>query len=207
MTQPDWPKSDYNTAWSFIEENEAEASQNSILDCGKGVTAILPLGLPALGIRLHGVIMIAPIVLFMLCAALVPVFILTGEARFTATGFAIGLGSLGLAWGLSRVAKMVLNQRELFPRKYFVTLGHDGVAMHFSKLHFPFRSSRAAIRWKDVESIQPEPLFFPTALFTGKASVPSLRIRSRQGASVTVPAFTNPDTFHEIQALLRSKQR
>jgi hypothetical protein len=187
----------YDHADDYIAEHEEEIQTHAVIDCGKGIHAILPKGLPALKIRFHGLFMIAPLPLLIACVIFLPLSGFLGEWEVNVTTLGITALCLLMLAGLIRVILVMLNNRDMFPRKYFVTLGPEGVAMHFSRIHFPSANPKAFIAWKDVESVQRAPCFFLPALLLGRPTVPALRIVSRQGPVVTLPMLLSSSTLEE----------
>ncbi|MEE9259302.1 MAG: hypothetical protein V3U37_07135, partial [Nitrospinaceae bacterium] len=149
MTQPDWSLQDYASAQTFLAENEEQAASETVLDAGDGLTVILPAGLPAYGMRFAGLFMLAPIILFMVILILFPVLGFVTRWDITPTTLAITAGCAIMFWGFTQVLRLMFANRDLFSRICFVTLGRKGIAMHFSRLHFPFRSPRTSIPWKE----------------------------------------------------------
>jgi hypothetical protein len=187
MNNEIWASKNYDHADAFIAEHEEETKTRAVIDCGNGIHAVLPKGLPALKIRFHGLFMIAPLPLLMACVIFLPLSGFLGEWKVNATTLGISLLCLLMLAGLMRVILVMLNNRDMFPRKYFVTLGPEGLAMHFSNIHFPTVNPSAFIAWKDVESVQRASSFFLPALLLGRPRVPTLQVVSRQGPVVTIP--------------------
>ncbi len=206
MEHSDWATRDYETARTYIEDHEEIASRHPVLDCGNGVTAILPLNVPGLGFRLHGLIMLAPIPLLMLSALLFPVFGFMGSWEVSFTSLSLTAGSLILLLGLFRVILLVVGQRETFPRQYFATLGPQGIAMHFSRFQLPLCNPRQQIPWKQVKDILPTRVFFVPGILILKPVLSVLKIESTEGKTVYLPAPSPPDSLTRLKALIK-KQR
>jgi hypothetical protein len=151
--------------------------------------------------------MIAPLPLLMACVIFLPLSGFLGEWEVNGTTLGISLLCLLMLAGLMRVILVMLNNRDMFPRKYFVTLGPEGLAMHFSRIHFPSANPKASIDWKDVKSIKRTSSFFLPALLLGRPTVPALQVDSHQGPVVTIPILLPPSTlekeFTEIEALIQ----
>jgi len=197
MDNENWTSKNYDLANAYIVEHEEEIQARAVIDCGKGVHAILPKGLPALKIRFHGLFMIAPLPLLMACVIFLPLSGFLGEWEVNGTTLGISLLCLLMLAGLIRVILVMLKVRDMFPRAYFVTLGPEGLAMHFSRIHFPAAHPKAYIAWKDVESVQRTSSFFLPALFLGRLSVPALQVVSRQGPVVIIPMLLPPSILEE----------
>lgn len=187
MNNEHWASKNYDHADAYIEKHEEETQSRAVIDCGNGIHALLPKGLPALKIRFHGLFMIAPLPILMACVIFLPLSGFLGEWEVNMTTLGISALCLLMLAGLMRVILMMLNNRDMFPRKYFVTLGPEGLAMHFSRIHFPAGNPKAFIAWKDVESVQRGFTFFLPALLLGRPAVPALQVVSRNGPVVTIP--------------------
>jgi hypothetical protein len=197
MNNESWSSKNYDLAEAYISEHEEETKSRAVIDCGKGVHAILPKGLPALKIRFHGLFMIAPLPLLMACVIFLPLSGFLGEWEVTVTTLGISLFCMLMLAGLMRVILVMLKVRDMFPRAYFVTLGPEGLAMHFSRVQFPTTNPKAFIAWKDVESVQRTTNFFLPALLLGRPSVPALQIVSRQGPVVIIPMLLPSSILEE----------
>ncbi len=197
MNSENWASKNYDQADAYIAEHEEETQTRAVIDCGDGVHAVLPKGLPALKIRFHGLFMIAPLPLLMACVIFLPLSGFLGEWKVNGTTLGISALCLLMLAGLMRVILVMLNNRDMFPRAYFVTLGPEGLAMHFSRIHFPAAPPKAFIAWKDVESVQRASRFFLPALLLGRPTVPALQIVSRHGPVVTIPMLLPPSTLEE----------
>lgn len=187
MSNEKWSSRNYNHADTYIAEHEEETQTRAVIDCGRGIHAVLPKGLPALKIRFHGLFMIAPLPLLMACVIFLPLSGFLGEWKVNGTTLGISLLCLLMLAGLMRVILVMLNNRDMFPRKYFVTLGPEGLNMHFSRIHFPVSNPKSFIAWNNVQSVQRASAFFLPALLLGRPTVPALQIVSRQGPVVTIP--------------------
>ncbi len=207
MTHENWTSKNYDLAEDYIAEHEEEILAHAVIDCGKEVHAVLPKGLPALKIRFHGLFMIAPLPLLMACVIFLPLSGFLGEWEVTGTTLGISLLCLLMLAGLIRVILVMLKVRDMFPRAYFVTLGPEGLAMHFSRIHFPTTPPKTCITWKDVESVQRASCFFLPALLLGRPTVPALQIVSRQGVIVTIPMLLPSsileEEFTQAEALIQ----
>ncbi len=197
MDNENWTSKNYDHADAYIVEHEEETQTHAIIDCGEGIHAILPKGLPALKIRFHGLFMIAPLPLLMACVIFLPLSGFLGEWEVNGTTLGISLLCLLMLAGLMRVILMMLNNRDMFPRAYFVTLSPEGLAMHFSRIHFPAGNPKAFIAWKDVESVQRASRCFLPALLLGRPTVPVLQITSRHGPVVTIPMLLPQATLEK----------
>ncbi len=207
MNNENWASKNYDHADTYIEEHEEETQSRAVIDCGKGVHAVLPKGLPALKIRFHGLFMIAPLPVLMACVIFLPLSGFLGEWEVNGTTLGISLLCLVMLAGLIRVILVMLNRRDMFPRAYFVTLGPEGLAMHFSRIHFPAANPKVFIAWKDVESVQKTSSFFLPALLLGRPTVPALQVVSRNGPVVTIPMLLPSsilkEEFTQAEALIQ----
>jgi len=189
MNRSDWSRSDYTIGLDFIKENEEEAKISTFLDAGSGVTVALPTGLPLYGMGLYSAFILAPIPLFMLSVAYFLVaFLFSGYGTATTLFMVIG-GCLFMLWGLGKVLQVLFAVRDLFERKFFTTLGKKGVAMHFSRCHFPLQP-KTAIAWNDVESMRvTRPLFLP-GLLVAIWQITVFEIIAKNGERVKIPFHT-----------------
>ncbi len=196
MTPPDWPSQDYSSAQTFLAENEEQAASETVLDAGDGLTVILPTGLPAYGMSLPALFMQAPLLVFMVILILFPVLGFVTRWDITPTTLAITAGCAIMFWGFTRVLRLMFANRDLFPRSCFVTLGRKGIAMHFSRLHFPFRSPRTSIPWKEKTTAQKTTFLFLPALLFGNPFADSIEVLSeKSGEKILIPF-----RLHEPQA-------
>ncbi len=207
MKHSDWAMKDYEVARAYIEDHEELASQSPLLDCDQGVTAVLPLGVPGLGFRLHGLIMLAPLPLLMICAILVPIFGFTGNWEVSLTTMSITLGCAILVLGLLRAIRLVVGQRETFPRQYFSAIGPKGLSMHFSRFQFPFCNPRQELLWKNMEHCELTEVFFLPGIFTFKPMLPAMCAKSKEGDSVFLPAPSSQEGMSTLRKLLDLSQR
>lgn len=211
MNNENWTSKNHNHADAYIKEHEEEIQTRAVIDCGNGIHALLPKGLPALKIRFHGLFMIAPLPILMACVIFLPLSGFLGEWEINVTTLGISLLCLLMLAGLIRVILMMLNNRDMFPRKYFVTLGPEGIAMHFSRIHFPAGNPKTSIAWSEVESVQRGPTFFLPAMLLGRPTVPALQIVSRNGPVVTIPMLLPSsilkEEFTRAEALIQQHLR
>lgn len=204
MKYSDWASKNYETARVYIEDHEETASRNPVLDCGNDVTAVLPLGVPGLGFRLHGLIMLAPIPLLMLSAFLFPVFGFMGSWEVSFTSLSLTAGSLIMLLGLFRVLLLVVGQRETFPRQYFATLGPQGIAMHFSRFQLPLCNPRQQIPWKQLKDVSSTRVFFAPGILILRPTLSVLKVESTDGKCAYLPAPSNPESLSRLKALLKN---
>jgi len=210
MNSENWTSRNYDQADAYISEHEEETQTRAVIDCGGGVHALLPKGLPALKMRFPGLFMIAPLPLLMACVIFLPLSGFLGEWEVNSTTLSISFFCLVMLAGLMRVILAVLNNRDMFPRKYFVTLGPEGLAMHFSRIHFLSGHPRAAMAWSEVDTVQRTSIFFFPALMLGRPSVPALQVNSKQGQPVLIPLNSRqPERekdFESMETLIRENR-
>lgn len=209
MDTINWNSRNYDHAETYVSTHEEEAQRSAVLDCGEGVYAFLPKGLPALKISFQGLFMIAPLPLLMACVLFLPLSGFLGEWEVNTTTLGIATLCLVMFAGLTRVILFMLKIRDMFPRKYFVTLGPKGLAMHFNRLHFPGTNPQTAIAWQDVDSAQRTTHFFFPALLIGRPYVPALQVTSKQGGHIQILLNSNPaereKDFEQMENLIRQK--
>jgi hypothetical protein len=190
MNQAGWPIKDYQTALNHIVEHEDEATSNIILSVDKDITAIL--GLPLYGAGFYGIFMLSPIILFMLVTAYFMIVILTADSMEMQTQILFSGGCLFLLWALGKALQLLISSRELFPRKYFTTLGTKGISSHYSKLHFPF-NSKVTFAWGEVEVTRAYRSLFLAGLFAGFFKAHIVEITSKSGDILKIPFHVPAD--------------
>ncbi|NIQ00005.1 MAG: hypothetical protein GWM98_06040 [Nitrospinaceae bacterium] len=202
-----WASRDFHRAEHYLRDHEEDIQAGAVVDCGNGVYALIPKGLPALKISFQGLFMIAPLPLLVACVIFLPLSGFSGEWEVNATTLGISALCLLMMLGLIRVILIMLNNRDMFPRKHFVTLGPEGLAMHFSRFHFPALDPRARIPWKAVHSVEKKSCFFFPALLLGRLRVPALQVQSAEGPAITIPLHSPPPErepdFERMEALIR----
>lgn len=209
MDRPDWCEADFRKAELYLEEHDTEQPGTALFDCGDGVHAVVPRGLPALGVRFYGLFMLAPLPVLLACVVVLILFVLDNPANMPVTTLGIFVFCVLLVVGLVRVINLVLKNRALFPRNYFVTLGKHGIAMHFSRKHFPFRNPGAWLTWHDVKSVEPGEVFFFPALWIGRPFVPYLKVTGHDGTELEIPfrlsRRAQPREMEAIRNLIEQK--
>lgn len=203
----DWVRADYESALQQIEETDEAIPPKHIIGNPQGVTAILPGGLPGNGFHFIGIIMMAPLFIFMALCILFPIVVLQSEWNSATTPFVAISGSLVLLWALFKVLQMMIKNRDLFPLRYFVTFSKQGVAMHFARWHYPTKPGKVALQWKDVDSIETTSRVYLLALLHGTLNVRTLEIVSNKGERVLIPFRPkSKDSFSEdVMKLIREK--
>lgn len=186
MNQEHWAKNDYQTGFSFVADHEDEAASNIIMTTDNNVTVILPSGLPLYGAGFYGIFMLAPIILFMLIISYLLVLILTINSLETQRLILFSGGCLFFLWALAKALKLLISTRDLFPRKYFSTLGSQGIASHYSKLHFPFRSA-VTLKWDEIKSARSYSTLFLPGVFAGVFKTRIVEITSKDGTKLKIP--------------------
>lgn len=208
MDRPGWCTTDFRKAEIFLEEHETEKPRTALFDCG-GVHAVIPYGLPALGVRFYGLFMLAPLPILLACVGLLILFVVDNPVNMQITTVGIFLLCIILFIGLIRVMKLVFKNRALFPRNYFVTIGKHGIAMHFTRLHFPFHNPGAWITWHDVKSVEAGEVFFFPALWMGRPFVPCLKVTGMDGVEVVIPfrlpRTVQPREMDAVRSLIEQK--
>ena len=168
-----------------------------MLDAGSGVTVALPAGLPLYGMGLYSAFILAPILLFILIVTYFLVAYLFSGHGTTATLFMVISGCLFMLWGLGKVLQLLFSVRELFPRKFFATLGKEGVAMQFSRWHFPLQS-QTAIAWNDVESTRVTTTLFIPGLLVEIPKTTIFEITAKNGELLKIPFHPKNDAAQSI---------
>jgi hypothetical protein len=182
MTPTPWMQSDYAIGLDFLAENE----EPTLLDTGSGVTVIPPIGLPLYGLSLYSIFTLAPIPIFILSVAYFLVaFLFSGHGTPATLAMVIG-GCIFMLWGLGKALQLLLSTRDLFPRKFFTTLGKEGIAMHYSRWHFPFQP-RTAIAWKDIASTRITKTLFLPGLLVGIPRTWVVEVTAKNGERLKIP--------------------
>ena len=185
-----WPENDYEIGLNFIRNNEDQANSDTILYTENDVSVILPSGLPIFGAGFHGIFMLAPIVLFMLVISYLIIIILTANTLDIQLKLLFSSLCLFFLWALTKIIKLIILKHELFPRKYFSTLGLRGVAGHYSKLYFPFHST-VTIRNEEIEFIRSYSTFFLQGVFLGIFKIYIIAIHSKGGKILKIPFYAS----------------
>ena len=206
MNQADWRTKDYQIALNHIVEHEDEAASNIILPVDKDITAVL--GLPLYGAGFYGIFMLSPIILFMAVTTYFMIVILTADSMEMQTQILFSGGCLFLLWALAKALQLLISTRDLFPRKYFTTLGTKGISSHYSKLHFPLHS-KVTLAWGDVKTTRTYQSLFLAGLFAGFLKAHIVEITSKSGDILKIPFHAPADqalsTTDTILSLINQK--
>ena len=186
MNQENWVKKDYQAGLNFIIDHEEEAASNTILATGVDVTILLPSGLPLYGTGFYGIFMLAPIVLFMLIISYFIFIIFSTQSLEIQTQILVAVGGFLLLWALAKALKILTSSRNLFPRKYFSTMGLHGIAANYSNSHFPGHS-KVAIEWDQIDSIRTYSSFFLPGIFAGIIKTFIVEVASKNAAGLKIP--------------------
>ncbi len=211
MTSKNWAEQDIEEAIKYISEHEVEAKSATILDTDHGITILLPQGLPAYGAHFIGIFMMAPILLFMAILIFFTIQILWSGAGLSGSSVLLTLLCLLLFWALTKILQLMMKNRDLFPRRYFATLGSTGVTMHFSRFQFPLNPPRMAIRWTDIKLIERSKSFFLPGLFCGNPITTTIAVNASNGEQVLIPFRLPENQSHvvaeQIETLISSRTR
>ena len=186
MNQVNWSNNDYQNGLIFISNYEDKIDSKTIIATEKGVILILPSGLPMYGIGFYGIFMLAPIVLFMITITYFIFIILTANSLEIQIQILLSTAGSILFWALTKAFKLVISSRELFPMKYFSTLGPHGIAAHYSYSYFPSHS-RVAIKWDQIDSIRTFSSFFLPGLFAGILKTFFVEVISKNATVLKIP--------------------
>ena len=204
MTSQNWAEKDIERGISYLADHEEQATTATIIPAGEDTTILLPSGLPVYGANITGMFMMAPLLLFIAILILFPARILWSTHGISSFTLVLGLCFLLLIWGLIKVIHLMLKNRDLFPRCYFVTLGRMGIAMHFTRLHFPFHPPRMAVTWKEIQSVRRS-----KSLFFGFLRVTTLEVICSDGKKVLIPFHLPKEqsdtTADEIESLIQKR--
>lgn len=182
MNSQNWAEKDIERGISYLADHEEQATTETILTAEDDTTILLPSGLPVYGANITGIFMMAPLFLFIAILILFPIRILGSTHGLSSFTVALTVVFLLLAWGLAKVIQLMLKNRDLFPRCYFATLGRVGMAMHFTRLHFPFHPPRMAVTWKEIQSVRKS-----TILFFGVLRTTTLEVICSGGRKILIP--------------------
>lgn len=192
MASPTWHSADYKTGLDYLDYNEVDSGSSPVADTGGNVILIVPLGLPVCGARFHGLFMMAPILIFLITVLIFPFLGFSTSWEINLTTLLISLGCLGMAGGLLFALKLLTKNRDLFPRIYFVTLGEKGIAMNFSRRHFPLRDPKAHLAWTEVGAAETTERFFLPALLIGRFKIPAILVHSKDRRTTVEIPFLLP---------------
>jgi len=202
MTHADWLSSDYNAAFNFLLESD---EAGPLVEAG-GVTVVLPTALPGRSPRLLGLFMAAPLAVFLATLAAFPFVVLGGPWEWSGGGWFVALLALVLFLGLLLAMKLLLKNRDLFPRSHFVTLGEAGIGMHFARWHRPLAGPAAGIPWNRVRSVSERQTFFPPALLVGVLATRLITVEAKNGDTVLIPlAACDHALAEEIRQRIRAR--
>ncbi len=202
MTHADWLSSDYNAAFNFLLESD---EAGPLVEAGS-VTVLLPTALPGRSPRLLGLFMAAPLAVFLVTLAAFPFVVLGGPWQWSGGGWFVALLALALSLGLLFAMKLLLKNRDLFPRCHFVTLGEAGIGMHFARWHRASAKPAAGIPWDRLSSVSERQSFFPPALLVGVLATRLIAVEANNGDTVLVPlAACDRDLAEEIRQRIRAR--
>jgi hypothetical protein len=208
MSVSHWSKIDFETASTWIAGNEDKAKDAILLNIDDEVTTILPGGLAAFSTGFHGCLMFAPLPLFMSIVALVPIIGFSSSWPVNGTTLILSAGCLVIIFALLFVTRLLLKSRDLFPRTHFVTIGNKGIAMHFSRINYPYSNPKSAIAWRDVKSIERQPM--PIVTINGLLPKTAMEIISKNGDKVAILLNFHPDriklALDEIEQLINERR-
>ncbi|UCD10867.1 MAG: hypothetical protein JSU88_09320 [Nitrospinaceae bacterium] len=209
MKPTDWLTQDYNAAFDFLLDHEEAARACPIVDTGQGVVAVLPTALPGLGVRFIGLFMLAPIAVFLVTVAAFPFLVLGPPWEWTANGLFVAGLSVALFLGLLFALKLMLGNRDLFPRIFFVTLGATGIGMHFSRWHRLFKNPVVGIPWNRVGAVSTRETLYAPALVLGIVRTTLLEVTSPDGASIVIPLApgAQPDLAEDLRRRIGERAR
>jgi hypothetical protein len=211
MNTQNWAEQDIDRGMSYLEDHEQEATESTILTAGDDTKILLPTGLPAFGANVMGMFMMAPLILFMLILTVFPLQLLWSGNALTQNLIFLILLSFALLWGVTKVFRLMLKNRDLFPRCYFVTLGARGIAMHFTRLHFPFNLPCLSITWKDIQTVQKNTTAFMPVLFLGALRVTTVDVVASNGEKIIIPFRLSDEkaiaTAEQIEQLIDQKTK
>jgi|GEM_PF-5881436 len=203
MVQSDWAQSDYNDGYnSLLDYSDPESP--TLFEAKGNLKLVLPEGLPVFGLHWIGLVMLAPIIIFMSILILLPVFVVTGSHANWTNGVVTTVICLLLLWGFSFVLKLMILNRDIFPRRYFSTISDSGIAMHYSFLHFPLRNPKQNIMWQEIQSLHLTRKFFPPGLLVVQPFIIFIEIKGIGDALISMPVSPKEQ---DIQKLIKEIEK
>ncbi len=182
MTNVSWAQAQFERAVEFLALQEVGVSDSLLSKTEEGIFLVLPVGLPILSVTFYGLFMAAPIVLFAVFLFFLPIIGFLKGWTLTVTSLLLTLLSWALIWGLYKVFGLMSRNRDLFPRRYFTTLGPEGIAMHFQPWHFPLMNPKESVLWRNVKDISMKTVF----LF-GVYQTTVIELKSSDGSKALIP--------------------
>jgi hypothetical protein len=209
MNSQNWAEKDIECGINYLAGHEELATTETLLTTEEDITILLPSGLPVYGANVSGIFMMAPLILFIVILVLFPIRILGSTHGLSSFTMVLTAVFLFLAWGLTKVIQLMLKNRDLFPRCYFVTMSAKGMAMHFTRLHFPFHTPRVSTTWKEVQTVRRTKTLFLPALLFGDSRTTTLEVVCSEGKKILIP-FRLPKEqsatlADKIESLIRKK--
>ncbi len=197
MMPLNWANDDYETGYDALLDYDDPESP-TLFEAGRGLQLILPEGLPVFGLHWIGAVMIAPILVFMSILILLPIVVITGSHATWINGIATTIVCLIMLWGFSFVLKLMTLNRDIFPRRYFATLGEQGIAMRFSRLHFPLQNPKVALSWEEIQSLRIVRNFFLPGLLVAHPFVIFIEAYADGDRMVSIPISPNEENVKAL---------
>ena len=205
MSAPTWSKNNFESACAWIAEHEDEARTSVIMKTGNGITAVLPGGMAAFSTGFHGCLMFSPLPVFMAILVLIPILGFTGGWPLNLATVIITIGCIILICSLLFVTRLLMSNRDLFQRTHFVTLSDEGIAMHFSRLIYPYSNPKAAIAWRDIKSVERK--INSSSTFHGILPKTAIEVISVKGERVAIllnfPSVMLDPSLNDIEKVIR----
>ncbi|QPJ66281.1 MAG: hypothetical protein G3M78_13110 [Candidatus Nitrohelix vancouverensis] len=203
MEQPQWAIKDYETGHDALIDLE-DPETPSLYAVRPDLTLVLAEGLPVFGFHWIGAVMIAPALVFMLILILLPVFVLTGSDVTWIMAIVTLVVSSSFLWGFTFALQLMVQNRDIFPRRYFTTLGNEGLALHFSRIHLPGQNPKAWMEWASVQSVELSRRFFLPGILVAKPFIPYIDLKGSGDRRLSIPLSPNEN---DIQSLVERIRR
>jgi hypothetical protein len=186
MPQLNWADRDYEVGYdALLDYSDPETP--TLFNAKETLQLILPEGLPVFGLHWIGAVMIAPILVFISILALLPIIIIAGSHATWINGIITTGMCLILLWGFSFVLKLMILNRDIFPRRYFSFFGSDGIAVRFSRLHFPMQNPKMELAWNEIKSLHIVRKFFLPGLLVANPYVLFIEAQAQGDRNISIP--------------------
>jgi len=186
MSQLIWADRDYEVGYDALLDYD-DPETPTLLKVKETLQLILPEGLPVFGLHWIGAVMIAPILIFISVLALLPIIVIAGSHAIGMNGIITTGVCLILLWGFSFVLKLMILNRDIFPRRYFSFFGNDGIAVRFSRLHFPMQNPKMELAWNEIKSLHIVRKFFLPGLLVANPFVVFIEARGEGDRNISIP--------------------
>jgi hypothetical protein len=203
MPQLNWADRDYEVGYDALLDH-SDPETPTLFNAKETLQLILPEGLPVFGLHWIGAVMIAPILVFISILALLPIIIITGSHATWINGIVTTGMCLILLWGFSFVLKLMILNRDIFPRRYFSFFGSDGIAVRFSRLHFPMQNPKMELAWNEIKSLHIVRKFFLPGLLVANPIIVFIEAQAEGDRKISIPISPKENN---VQFLVREIEK